>query len=142
MILDVQADGQGVFLTDALVLTKNSTFDFGTMKVVFNFIGDTDPNLFLGSGRFEMDSFLLSRDGQADTGLSSVFAQGTQWGDLFAPQQFSAKADSFDVTSLTFSGDGRFDVQAIAVPEPGTWALLFAGLALLGLRARPRAATR
>ena len=140
LILDVQSDGQGGFLTDALVLTKSSTFDFGTMKVIFNFIGDTNPNLFMSSGRFDMDSFLLSRDGQVDTGLSNVFAQGTQWGDLFAPQQFSAKADSFDVTSLTFSGDGRFGVQAVAVPEPGTWALLFAGLAMLALRARPRAA--
>lgn len=140
LVLDVQADGQGGFLTDALVLTKASSFDFGAVKVIFNFIGNTDPNLFMGSGKFDMDSFLLSRDGQVDTGLSSVFAQGTKWGDLFGMGQFSARADSFDVTSLTFNADGHFGVIAVAVPEPTTWALLFVGLSLLMLRVRSRAA--
>ena len=142
LVLDVLSDDQGGFLTDALILTKNSSFDFGVMTVVFNFVGDTNPNLFLDSGKFGMDTFLLSRDGQTDTGLSSVFAPGTVWGDLFAAAQFSAKADSFDVTSLTFNADGRFGVTAVPVPEPTTWAMLFIGLALLVLRARPRAAAR
>ena len=140
LVLDVQADGQGGFLTDALVLTKASSFDFGVVKVIFNFVGSTDPNLFMGSGKFDMDSFLLSRDGQVDTGLSSVFAQGTKWGDLFGMGQFSARADSFDVTSLTFNADGHFGVIAVAVPEPTTWALLFVGASLLMLRVRSRAA--
>ncbi len=142
LVLDVLSDDQGGFLTDALILTKNSSFDFGVMTVVFNFVGDTNPNLFLDSGKFGMDTFLLSRDGQTDTGLSSVFAPRTVWGDLFAAAQFSAKADSFDVTSLTFNADGRFGVTAVPVPEPTTWAMLFIGLALLVLRARPRAAAR
>ena len=140
LVLDVQSDNLGGFLTDALILTKNSTFDFGAMKVLFNFVGDTDPNLFMGSGKFDMDNFLLSRDGQTDSGLSSVFTQGTVWSDVFSAAQFSATADGFDVTSLTFSSDGRFGVIAVAVPEPTTWAMLFLGVALLVLRTRSRVA--
>ena len=140
LVLDVQSDNLGGFLTDALILTKNSTFDFGAMKVLFNFVGDTDPNLFMGSGKFDMDNFLLSRDGQTDTGLSSVFTPGTVWSDVFSAAQFRATADGFDVTSLTFSSDGRFGVIAVAVPEPTTWAMLFLGVALLVLRTRSRVA--
>ena len=139
LVLDVQSNGQGGFLTDNLILTKGSTFDFGAMKVIFNFIGDADPNRFGESGRFDMDTFLLSRDGQIDTGLSSVFAPGADWGDLFAPSQFSAQADQFDVTNLSFNPDGSFVVVAVPVPEPSTWVLLFAGFALVLVRVRARA---
>lgn len=134
IILDVQTDHDGGFLTDSLVLTKATTFDFGLMHVVFNFIGDTDPNQFGATGKFNMDTFLLSRDGDVDTGLSSVFAPGTHWGDLFGSGQFSARADQFDITNLTFDANGSFEVHATpaaAVPEPGTWALMLFGLALL-----------
>lgn len=140
VVFDVEADGHGGFVTDELILTKGSTFDFGDMKVIFNFIGDTDPNLFLDTGRFDMDTFLRSRDGSTDLGLSSEFEPGTDWGTLFADTQFSAQADGFAVTDLTFHADGNFGVVAVPVPEPATWAMLFVGIALLTARARQPAA--
>jgi hypothetical protein len=133
---DVMSDDHGGFVTDELILTKGSTYDFGTMKVLFNFIGDTDPNLFLATGRFDMDTFLRSRDGPSDSGLSSVFAPGTDWSNLFADDQFSARSASYSVTDLTFHADGTFGVVAVPVPEPATWAMLCVGLALLTARAR------
>lgn len=133
LLLDVQSDGSDGFLTDALSLTLGSTYDFGEMQVIFNFVGDTDPNLFMASGDFDMDTFLLSRDGTTDSGLSSTFAPGTDWGDLFASSQFSAQADSFYVTELTFNANGSFNVVAVPVPEPATWALALLGLAALAL---------
>ena len=144
IVLDVESDGSGGFLTDSIVLTKASTFDFGQVKVEFNFIGAADPTLFGAAGKFDLDTFLLSRDGTTDTGLSSVFAPGTDWKDLFVSGQFSARSSQFDVTGLAINADGSFAVQAAAVPEPGTWALMLFGSALLvgRLRARDRDRTR
>ena len=138
LVLDVESDGHGGFLTDSVVLTKGSTFDFGQVGVEFNFIGDADPTKFGAAGKFDLDTFLLSRDGSTDTGLSSVFASGTDWGTLFTPQQFSARSAQFDITSLALNADGSFAVQAAAVPEPGTWALMLFGSVLLLARVRSR----
>ena len=138
LVLDVESDGQGGFLTDSVVLTKGSTFDFGQVGVEFNFIGDADPTKFGAAGKFDLDTFLLSRDGSTDTGLSSVFASGTDWNTLFTPQQFSARSAQFDITSLALNADGSFAVQAAAVPEPGTWALMLFGSVLLLARVRSR----
>ena len=131
LVLDVESDGNGGFLTDSLVLTKGTTFDFGQIGVEFNFIGDADPTKFGAAGKFDLDTFLLSRDGSTDTGLSSVFASGTDWGTLFTTAQFSARSAQFDITSLGLNADGSFAVQAAAVPEPGTWALMLLGSVLL-----------
>ena len=148
LVLDVESDGNGGFLTDSLVLTKATTFDFGQMQVVFNFIDDTDPNQFGAAGKFDLDTFLISRDGNTDTGLSSVFAPGTDWEDLFSTAQITARSDHFDITTLRLNADGSFAVQATpvaAVPEPGTWVLMLLGLALLrycSSRALPRSSSR
>ena len=46
------------------------------LHVVFNFLGDTDPNAFAATGGFDMDNFLQSLNLQTGevTGLSTVFA--------------------------------------------------------------------
>lgn len=131
IILDVASDGHGGFLTDEVVLTLGSSFEFGSSKVVFNFLGDTDPNAFGASGNFDMDTFMRSRDGSVDSGLSTVFAPGTDWGDYYTSGQFSAQSNAYDVTELTFNADGSFGVVAVPVPEPAQWALMLAGLVLL-----------
>lgn len=138
LVLDVESDGHGGFLTDSVVLTKGTTFDFGQVGVEFNFIGDADPTKFGAAGKFDLDTFLLSRDGGVDTGLSSVFASGTDWDSLFTTGQFSARSAQFDITTLALNADGSFAVQAAAVPEPGTWALMVVGSVLMLARLRSR----
>jgi len=142
IVLDIESDGHGGFLTDSVVLTKGSTFDFGQVGVEFNFIGNADPTKFGAAGKFDLDTFLVSRDGSTDTGLSSVFASGTDWGNLFTTAQFSARSAQFDITTLALNADGSFAVQAAAVPEPGTWALMLLGSVLLLARVRPRRQVR
>ena len=58
------------------------------MHVVFNFLGDTDPNAFAASGGFDLDNFIQSLDQQTGevTGLSSVFAPGQTWGDVIGDE--------------------------------------------------------
>ncbi len=143
IILDVASDGHGGFLTDEVILTLGSSFDFGSStKVIFNFLGDTDLNAFGASGNFNMDTFMLSRDGDIDSGLSSAFAPGTDWGTYFTSDQFSAQSDAYDVNELTFNADGSFGVIAVPVPEPAEWALMLAGLALMFARSAARARSR
>ena len=48
---------------------------------------------------------------------------------------------NFDWTALNFNNQqsiGRLDISVAAVPEPETYAMLFAGLGLLGVVARRR----
>ncbi len=152
IMLDVASDGHGGFLTDEVILTPGSSFEFGaSSKVVFNFLGDTDPNAFGASGKFGMDTFMRSGDATTDSGLSTVFAPGTDWGSYYTSGQFSAQSNAYDVTNLTFNSDGSFGVVAVPVPEPAEWALMLAGFALLSVlssacararRARARSARR
>lgn len=143
IILDVASDGHGGFLTDELILTLGSSFEFGaSTKVVFNFLGDADPNAFGASGKFDMDTFMLSRDGSVDSGLSTVFAPGTDWASYFTSTQFGAQSDAYDVTELALSADGSFGVVAVPVPEPAEWTLMLVGLALLSSLSSARARSR
>lgn len=137
IVLDIESDGHGGFDTDELVFMLGSSFEFGNSKVIFNFVGDTNPNEFGGSGEFDMDTFMRSRNGSVDSGLSSVFAPGTDWGDYYTSGQFSAQSDVYDIVELTFNADGSFGVVAV-VPEPAEWTLMLGGLALLAMRTRAR----
>ena len=69
--------------------------------MIFNFLGDTDVNAFGASGKFDMDTFMLSRDGEVDSGLSNVFAPSADWGTYFASGQFGAQMDAYEVVDLT-----------------------------------------
>lgn len=144
LILEIESDGHGGFLTDELVLTKGSDFDFAGMRIVFSFLGDANPNLFDKAHGFEMDTFLRSLDGTAEGGLSQVFAPGTDWGDVLVNSQFRARAQQFTDIDLAYNPvDGSFEATAIpGVPEPATWLLMLGGVLLLaGVRRRGRAAS-
>jgi T5SS/PEP-CTERM-associated repeat protein len=137
LVLDIAADGHGGFKTSRLVFTPGSSVDFSGAAVRFNFLGDTDPNAFLASGAFVLDSFLRSGAwGGLDQGLSTTFANGTGYGSLFASGQFSATSSAWDIRDFVFTPDGSAAFSAMPVPEPGAATLLLAGALLLAWRVR------
>jgi hypothetical protein len=144
LLLDVASNGGaglGGFDLDHVILTEGSGFDFTGLQVHFHFIGATDPGAFAAAGGFALDNFLQSLDTATGdlSGLSTAFAAGQTWDSLFDSSQFSAAADSFVITDFNFSPDGGATFNAAAIPEPGTWALLLAGLAAVSAIARRRA---
>lgn len=130
LILDIQGVGPG-FDVDNLVIGNGSTFDLHHMNIVFNFLGDTDPEAFAASGGFDLDNFLRSGLAEGDVGLSAAFAPGETWSDVVDPTKVSAVSSVFDVTELQLRPDGSFVVTTAPIPEPSTWAMLLGGLLLL-----------
>jgi len=111
------------------------------VRVVFNFLGNADPNAFAASGGFDMDNFIQSLDQQTGevTGLSSVFAPGQTWADVIG-DDITAVSDVYGVSKVEIAADGSATVTP--VPEPSTWAMLALGLFVMGSMARRRAQAR
>ena len=134
LILEVESDGNGGFLTDELRFGFGSDIDLGALTVEFRFLGDTDPGAFLASGRFDIDTFLSQAD-----------ATGTLLGlpsSEFAGVSFEARADAYTIADFSFDVDGGVSFTATPVPEPSTWALLAGGLVLIGARLQRRSSRR
>jgi T5SS/PEP-CTERM-associated repeat protein len=141
--LDILAAGTG-FDVDHLRLGNDSTFSLGNLHIVFNFLGNTDPNAFAASGGFNLDNFLQSVNlttGEV-TGLSTVFAPGETWNDVVNAANISAVSSAFDISSLQLRSDGSFAVIAAPIPEPSTWAMLIVGMLFLSAITRRRLSTQ
>lgn len=133
LILEVESDGNGGFNTDELVFNAGQPLDLTGLNIEFRFLGATDPIAFKASGKFDTDTFFqLKADGQPPQALAdSVFEQVT----------FEASAEAYNISDFSFSAAaGASDFNVTAVPEPGTTAMLLAGLAGLGWLARRRKA--
>ena len=131
LILEVESDGNGGFKTDELVFNAGQPLDLSGLKVEFRFLGATDPNAFQQSGGFETSTFFQMQDQNGTTGALVP--------ELFGNVGFEASAEAYTITNFSFSATtGAGDFTATPVPEPGTTAMLLAGLASLGWLARRR----
>jgi hypothetical protein len=130
LVLEVQADGLGGFTTDHVFFKAGAALSLTAMSVEFRFLGDTNPNAFLASGAFDIDSFLASRN--AGGGLDALPDAA------FNGVNFSAQADGYTITNFSYSAAGGASFNAVPVPEPSTWALMLVGVAVLGCQCRAK----
>ena len=144
IVLEVESNGMGGFLTDEIVFTGHSLLDLTGLNVEFSFLGNTDPNAFRASGRWILDTFFKTNSGLGtlvgdDQGISALLMGTETLNDLFDGSIFAARADDFQITQFSFD-PSRGVTSLVAIPEPGTLALLVLGSLLLVLFAHPRRA--
>ncbi|OYU89437.1 MAG: hypothetical protein CFE45_24230 [Burkholderiales bacterium PBB5] len=128
LILEVEDDGHGGFVTDHVVFTAGHAVDLSDLKVEFRFLAHTDPTRFQASGQFDTDHFfqLKAADGSLGTLSDAVFASA----------QFSATAADYSLANFSYTTASGASFTATPVPEPASWALLAAGVLGLAWRAR------
>ena len=130
LILEVESNGLNGFNTDLVLFSAGSTINLNAGTVEFRFLGATDPNAFKASGLFNLDTFLaLSDVNAALTPLATSAYAGTQ---------FMATAVGYSITDFSYSAAGGAAFAAVPVPEPSAWAMMFAGITLLGAVAARR----
>jgi hypothetical protein len=126
LVLEVEDDGQGGYLTDQLLLSQLP--DLQGLDIEFRFLGRTDPLAFLATGLFDIDQF-VSVDG---TPLSD---------DAYAAVRFTASSDAFSIRDFVYAAAGGASFTAAQIPLPGSLALVLLGLVgLAGPRGRRRRA--
>ena len=133
VVLEVESNGSGGYNVDQLIFSPTSTVDLAGAVIEFKFLAATDPTLFQASGQFDINTFLKQTDGLGNT---TPLAPAT-----FTNVTFAAEATDFDITSFSYSpSTGVTNLTSVAipsaVPEPGTWLMLVAGLMGVGLAAR------
>ena len=148
IMLEISGSGSslGDYQIDQLIIDNDASFDLASAEIVFNFLGETNPNVVSEIGGLNLDFYLRtlapsgSIDGPTQSLLEAPFAAGKTWTEVINTAQVSATSASWDVTEFQYQGDGTFALTAVPVPEPATWGLMFAGLAAVGGWARRRKA--
>lgn len=129
IVLEVEALANGGFAVDELVFGDPARVLIGGADIVFRFLGNTDPNTFRDAGLFDLASFFKERD--AAGGVSGLGDEHREW---FTQASFSAASDRYEFRSFSFDPFTGATFDAVAIPEPGSLALLL--LALPWLRGR------
>ena len=123
LILEVDANGSGGFNTDQVLFTQGNSIDLRALNIEFRFLGNTDPNAFKASGKFDIDTFLgFSAPGGSLTPLGDTTYNGVL---------FSATATAYTIGNFSYNAASTASFTAAPVPEPSRWAMIFAGVALL-----------
>ena len=116
LVLEVESDGNGGFVTDRLVFA-GAVPDLAGVQVSFSFLGDTNPLAFLSAGLFDIGNFLRV----GETPLAPA---------LLAGASYSASSSAYQITNFSYSPQAGASFVATPVPEPATWLLwAVAGLA-------------
>lgn len=134
IILEVESDGHGGFNTDHIIFKNGETLDLTHLNAEFRFLGATDPNSFKAQSLFNVDTFFQMR--QTDNSLTTLDR------GLFSTAVFSASAEAYTISNFSFNAGTGATFIAAAVPEPGEWAMMLAGLLVMGSVARRRNAAR
>lgn len=124
LVLEVESDGAGGFVTDKLIFGSYHVVDLSHLAVEFRFLGDTNPNDFKAQQLFDVDTFFrvqVAGGGTADLAPAA-----------FSSATFSAQADGYAISQFNFSAANGADFTAVPVPEPGTGLMLAAGLVVVG----------
>lgn len=131
--LEVEQQSDGSWLFDRLVFGSPALVNFGSSRVVFDFLGDSDPEAFQRAGLFTIGSFF-----QEVAGDGSVRPVGSDRHDWFGAVGFDATSPAYRFTSFSFTAADGASLAVVpnGVPLPASWALV--GLGLLALRSRRR----
>ncbi len=130
LILEVEANGSGGFNTDQVVFTQGNRIDLSGLNIEFRFLGNTDPTAFKASGKFDIDTFL---------GFSAPGGSLTPLGDsIYNGVLFAATAANYTISNFSYNAASTASFTAAPVPEPASWSMMFAGVALLAGLARRR----
>ena len=109
LILDILGS-DGDFNIDHLRLGNDSTFDLTDLHVVFNFLGNTDPNAFARrAGSTSTTSCSRSMSHREVTGLSTVFAPGQTWTDVVDAANITAVSSVYDLSDTAARGGRQRD---------------------------------
>lgn len=149
------------FLLSILGSPNYSFSSWGTLNPFYSgstaLINDNDDGLTqlsqIGGGLFSLSSITLStlapgisEDG-ADVSFTGLLGNGTTVSQSFhivdgAAQIFSFNTSFTNLASVTWSNTAMYhqfdDINVAAVPEPESYAMLLAGLGLIGALARRR----